>query len=85
MKQFLEHVNGQCHEENGGTLVSWPTAVKFLMARKFDVKRAIELYKNHQVCLILYTGLQLLSIVFNIVQSVIYMLDLFRLCEGKKA
>lgn len=31
--------------------VSWTTAVKFLMARKFDIRRAIDLYNSHEVCL----------------------------------
>lgn len=30
-------------------LVSQPTAVKFLMARKFDVSRAIELFQAYKV------------------------------------
>lgn len=30
-------------------LVSQPTAVKFLMARKFDVKRAIDLFQAYKV------------------------------------
>ena len=45
-KQFLSSVNGV---NNGGATVSWTTAVKFLMARKFNVKRAIELYWAHEV------------------------------------
>ncbi len=27
----------------------WNTAVKFLMARRFDVERAIKLYEDHEV------------------------------------
>ncbi|XP_064618737.1 tyrosine-protein phosphatase non-receptor type 9-like isoform X2 [Lineus longissimus] len=44
-KKFLEDVTRQ-HPELGP--IPWTTGVKFLMARKFDVKRAIELYHAHQ-------------------------------------
>ncbi|XP_022105240.1 tyrosine-protein phosphatase non-receptor type 9-like isoform X2 [Acanthaster planci] len=43
---FLDHLNRVRAEYNVAP-VSWKTAVRFLMARKFDVKRALELFKNH--------------------------------------
>lgn len=32
----------------GSGPLSWATAVKFLMARKFDVARALTLYEQHE-------------------------------------
>ncbi len=32
----------------GSGPLSWATAVKFLMARKFDVSRALTLYEQHE-------------------------------------
>ncbi|XP_074650156.1 tyrosine-protein phosphatase non-receptor type 9-like [Tubulanus polymorphus] len=47
VKDFIERVCGlQLAIHNGP--VAWNTAVKFLMARKFDVNRAIELFIAHQ-------------------------------------
>ncbi len=43
---FLDHLNRVRAERNVAP-VSWKTAVRFLMARKFDVKRALELFRNH--------------------------------------
>uniref|UniRef100_A0A3Q3WL13 protein-tyrosine-phosphatase n=1 Tax=Mola mola TaxID=94237 RepID=A0A3Q3WL13_MOLML len=51
VEEFLGEVRSKEHPHSAG-LVSQPTAVKFLMARKFDVSRAIELfqaYKNTRI------------------------------------
>uniref|UniRef100_H3DKC7 Tyrosine-protein phosphatase non-receptor type 9 n=1 Tax=Tetraodon nigroviridis TaxID=99883 RepID=H3DKC7_TETNG len=51
VKEFLDEVRSREQPHSAG-LVSQPTAVKFLMARKFDVSRAIELfqaYKNTRI------------------------------------
>jgi len=40
----------QIEIDQNNTPVQWNTAVKFLMARKFDVNRALELYRSHEVC-----------------------------------
>ena len=48
-KEFLDIVNQENGE--GEDLVHFKTAVKFLMARKFDVGRALDLYNAHQVYL----------------------------------
>ncbi|XP_033108055.1 tyrosine-protein phosphatase non-receptor type 9-like [Anneissia japonica] len=45
-KIFLDHLN-RARENYGAAPVSWNIAVRFLMARKFDIKRALELFKNH--------------------------------------
>ena len=45
-KIFIEELNRQ--DSNNGP-VAWSTAVKFLCARKFDVRRALDLYVSHQV------------------------------------
>ncbi|XP_038640449.1 tyrosine-protein phosphatase non-receptor type 9 isoform X2 [Scyliorhinus canicula] len=42
-KQFLEEIN-KWTTQHGVSPLSWNAAVKFLMARKFDVYRAIELF-----------------------------------------
>lgn len=34
--------------QRGSGPLSWATAVKFLMARKFDVSRALTLYEQHE-------------------------------------
>lgn len=44
--QFLEHLN-RVRAQYNVPPVSWSTAVRFLMARKFDVKRALELFRSH--------------------------------------
>ncbi|KAK3865554.1 hypothetical protein Pcinc_028848 [Petrolisthes cinctipes] len=46
-KEFVEQVNELRRSRNVGPL-SWNTAVKFLMARKFDVSRAVSLYEQHE-------------------------------------
>lgn len=46
-KEFVEQVNELRRARNVGPL-SWNTAVKFLMARKFDVSRAVSLYEQHE-------------------------------------
>lgn len=48
VKEFLEVVRSREQPHSAG-LVSQPTAVKFLMARKFDVFRAIELFQAYKV------------------------------------
>ncbi|XP_030594535.1 tyrosine-protein phosphatase non-receptor type 9 isoform X1 [Archocentrus centrarchus] len=51
VEEFLSEVRSREQPHNAG-LVSQPTAVKFLMARKFDVSRAIDLfqaYKNTRI------------------------------------
>lgn len=48
VKGFLEYVN-KIREREKAEPLTWNTAVKFLMARKFDKKRAIDLYINHEV------------------------------------
>lgn len=47
-KQFLEEINKWTVQYNVSPL-SWNVAVKFLMARKFDVLRAIELFHAYRV------------------------------------
>ncbi|KAL7980363.1 hypothetical protein Chor_014692 [Crotalus horridus] len=46
-KQFLEEINKWTIQYNVSPL-SWNVAVKFLMARKFDVLRAIELFHSYR-------------------------------------
>ncbi|KAF6132377.1 protein tyrosine phosphatase non-receptor type 9 [Phyllostomus discolor] len=46
-KQFLEEINKWTAQYNVSPL-SWNVAVKFLMARKFDVPRAIELFHTYR-------------------------------------
>lgn len=46
-KQFLEEIN-KWTTQHGVSPLSWDLAVKFLMARKFDVLRAIELFHNYR-------------------------------------
>uniref|UniRef100_A0AAY4CYA0 Tyrosine-protein phosphatase non-receptor type 9 n=1 Tax=Denticeps clupeoides TaxID=299321 RepID=A0AAY4CYA0_9TELE len=46
-KQFLEEIN-KWTTQHGVSPLSWEVAVKFLMARKFDVLRAIELFHSYR-------------------------------------
>lgn len=46
VQRFLQNVNQPTHDREQ---VSWNTAVKFLMARKFDGQRALDLFQNHEV------------------------------------
>lgn len=46
--EFLSEVRSKEQPHSAG-LVSQPTAVKFLMARKFDVSRAINLFQAYKV------------------------------------
>ncbi|XP_067091203.1 tyrosine-protein phosphatase non-receptor type 9 [Osmerus mordax] len=46
-KQFLEEIT-KWTTQHGVSPLSWDLAVKFLMARKFDVLRAIELFHNYR-------------------------------------
>ncbi|XP_038554378.1 tyrosine-protein phosphatase non-receptor type 9-like [Micropterus salmoides] len=51
VEEFLSEVRSREQPHSAG-FVSQPTAVKFLMARKFDVSRAIDLfqaYKNTRI------------------------------------
>lgn len=48
VKEFLDEVRSKEQPHSAG-LVSQPTAIKFLMARKFDVSRAIELFQAYKV------------------------------------
>ncbi|CAE1294463.1 PTPN9 [Acanthosepion pharaonis] len=48
VRNFIEEVSS-FHIQNGNQPLAWNTAMKFLTARKFDVKRAIDLYRNHQI------------------------------------
>lgn len=48
VEEFLGEVRSREQPHSAG-LVSQPTAVKFLMARKFDVSRAIELFQAYKV------------------------------------
>uniref|UniRef100_A0A8C1Y5N5 Tyrosine-protein phosphatase non-receptor type 9 n=1 Tax=Cyprinus carpio TaxID=7962 RepID=A0A8C1Y5N5_CYPCA len=45
--QFLEEIN-KWTSQHGVSPLSWDVAVKFLMARKFDVLRAIELFHSYR-------------------------------------
>lgn len=48
VEEFLAEL--RCREQSqNATLVSQITAVKFLMARKFDVSRAIDLFQAYKV------------------------------------
>ncbi|GAB6018770.1 hypothetical protein CHUAL_000438 [Chamberlinius hualienensis] len=47
-KEFIEIVNERRSQRNAGPL-AWNTAVKFLMARKFDIRRALLLYDQHEL------------------------------------
>ena len=46
-KEFIAAVNFARQQRGSGPL-SWATAVKFLMARKFDVGRGLTLYEQHE-------------------------------------
>lgn len=46
--EFLDKVRSREQPHSAG-LVSQPTAIKFLMARKFDVSRAIDLFQDYKV------------------------------------
>lgn len=48
VKEFLDEVRSKEQPHSAG-LVSQPTAVKFLMARKFDVSKTIELFQAYKV------------------------------------
>jgi len=47
-KKFLENVN-KWRTANNMKELSWQSAVKFLMARKFNVDRALVLYQQHEI------------------------------------
>ncbi|XP_032780937.2 tyrosine-protein phosphatase non-receptor type 9 isoform X2 [Daphnia magna] len=46
-KEFIAAVN-LARQQRGSGPLSWATAVKFLMARKFDVGRGLTLYEQHE-------------------------------------
>ncbi|GAB1610995.1 tyrosine-protein phosphatase non-receptor type 9-like isoform X1 [Argonauta hians] len=48
VKKFIEEVN-HYYIQNGKQSLPRKTAVKFLMARKFDIRRALDLYRCHQL------------------------------------
>lgn len=48
VREFMSVVKELQLHNNGGPM-SWNTAVKFMMARKFDVCRAVALYESHEV------------------------------------
>lgn len=48
IKKFLENVN-KWRKANDLAELPWSSAVKFLMARKFNVERALVLYKQHEI------------------------------------
>lgn len=48
VKEFIEIVNDLRLRRNAGPL-QWNTAVKFMMARKFEVHRALALYEAHEI------------------------------------
>ncbi|XP_015922158.1 tyrosine-protein phosphatase non-receptor type 9 [Parasteatoda tepidariorum] len=48
VQEFISIVNELRLRQNVGPL-SWSTAVKFLMARKFDTHRALQLYEAHEI------------------------------------
>lgn len=48
MEEFLSEVRSR-EQPHSAVFVSQPTAVKFLMARKFDVTRAIDLFQAYKV------------------------------------
>ncbi|GIY21744.1 tyrosine-protein phosphatase non-receptor type 9 [Caerostris extrusa] len=48
VQQFITVVNELRRSQSIGPL-SWSTAVKFMMARKFDTHRALQLYETHEI------------------------------------
>lgn len=48
VEEFLDKVRSKEQPHSAG-LVSHPIAVKFLMARKFEVSRSIELFQAYKV------------------------------------
>lgn len=48
VEEFLSEARSREQPHSAG-LVSQPTAIKFLMARKFDVCRAIDLFQAYKV------------------------------------
>uniref|UniRef100_A0A8C7DMQ2 protein-tyrosine-phosphatase n=1 Tax=Oncorhynchus kisutch TaxID=8019 RepID=A0A8C7DMQ2_ONCKI len=55
-KQFLEEIT-KWTTQHGVSQLSWEVAVKFLMARKFDVLLAIELFHSYRVITCLKEGI----------------------------
>lgn len=50
VKSFMEELHKlQMEIDQNNIPVQWNTAVKFLMARKFDVRRALDLFRSHEV------------------------------------
>uniref|UniRef100_A0A182Z375 Tyrosine-protein phosphatase non-receptor type 9 n=3 Tax=Biomphalaria glabrata TaxID=6526 RepID=A0A182Z375_BIOGL len=47
IQEFLEEIN-VTQERRQRSPVSWSTGCKFLMAKKFDLKRAIDLFNSHE-------------------------------------
>lgn len=48
VKEFMKIVNEQRLSHSAGPL-TWNAAVKFMMARKFDLRRALSLYEAHEI------------------------------------
>ena len=50
VKSFMQDLHKmQIEVDQNNTPIQWNTAVKFLMARKFEARRALELYRSHEV------------------------------------
>lgn len=47
MKQFYELLGGSTQQQRKP--ITPTTALKFLIARKFDIKRAVDLYHQHEL------------------------------------
>ncbi|CAF1085029.1 unnamed protein product [Rotaria sordida] len=48
VEEFLKHMEWSENSTTNETRVKWNTAMKFLIPTKFDVNRAIDLYKTHE-------------------------------------
>ena len=60
VEEFLGEVRSR-ELPQSAALVSQTTAVKFLMARKFDVSRAIDLFQAYKVCVWVYVRCSLVG------------------------
>lgn len=49
MEEFLRRMIWPVSSMTDDARVKWNTAVKFLIPAKFDVNRAIDLYRTHEV------------------------------------
>ncbi|CAF2520202.1 unnamed protein product [Rotaria sp. Silwood2] len=48
VEEFLKHMEWSVNSTTEETRVKWNTAMKFLIPTKYDVNRAIDLYKTHE-------------------------------------